>query len=124
MVTRMVEGVVIGESIREGTSMDGLNLVVHKFSRWRVPDLAEGQPEVWTIIEFESSADPDKLGRQFADVLDGPGWYVDFHTADTTYVVFPDKVMSYPRGDAEARTEVAAYARTVGVPDGQLDWRE
>jgi hypothetical protein len=121
-VLGVLEGVLIAESLREGTSLDGLRLAVRKLSRWAMPDATADQPKVWTIIEFTSDLDPDKLAEQFADTLDAPGWYVDFHTEATKYVVFPRRVFRYARGGADGRAEVAAYARTVGVPDSQVDW--
>src|SRR5437762_7279764 len=96
----MLEGTLISESIREGTSLDNLRLTIRKLSRWAISDAAEYQPKVWTIIEFASDEDPDKLGEQLASALDGPGWYADFHTAETNYVIFPGKIVQYPRGDA------------------------
>ncbi len=121
----MLEGTLISESIREGTSLDGLRLTIRKLSRWAISDAAEYQPKVWTIIEFASDdTDPEKLAEQLASALDAPGWYADFHTPETNYVIFPRKIIRYPRGDANGHAEAAAYARTVGVPDTQLDWGE
>jgi hypothetical protein len=121
----MLEGVVIAESLREGTSLDGLRLTIRRLSRWAISDATEAQPEVWTIIEFVADdIDPDKLAEQFAEALDAPGWYIDFHTPDTKYLVFPGKIVRYMRGDAQGRAEAVAYARRVGVPDTQLDWSE
>ncbi|MGQ0776170.1 MAG: hypothetical protein ACT4NY_17380 [Pseudonocardiales bacterium] len=121
----MIEGILIAESLREGTSLDGLRLVVRKLSRWTISDTAEYQPNVWTIIQFSGDdLDPNMLAKQFADALDTPSWYVDFHTTETKYVVFPGKVFRYPRGDTGRRAEVVAYAKMVGVPDTQLDWSD
>lgn len=64
------------------------------------------------------------LADQFAQALDRPGWYVDFHTEDQKYVVFPDKTFVYRRGDARGRAEAVAYARSQGVPHDQCDWGE
>ncbi len=121
----MLEGTLIAESLHEGTSLDGLRLVIRKLSRWAISDATEDQPKTWTIIEFASDdLDPDKLADQLANVLDAPGWYADFHTPETNYIVFPNKIIQYPRGDTNGRAEAIAYARTVGIPDSQLDWGE
>lgn len=70
----MVEGVLIAESLREGTSLDGLRLLVRKLSRWAMSDATDHQPKIWTIMEFDGDdLDPDKLADQFADALDAPG---------------------------------------------------
>ena len=52
------------------------------------------------------------------------GWYCDFRSATETYVVFSQRVFRYPRGDAPGREEAEAHARSVGVPESQLDWPE
>jgi hypothetical protein len=121
----MLEGVLVAESLREGTSLDGLRLMIRKISRWAIPDAADNQPKTWTIIEFTGDdLDSDKLAQQFADALDTPGWYVDFHTPESKYVAFAGKTIRYPRGDSDGRAEAIAYAKTVGVPDTQLDWSD
>jgi hypothetical protein len=121
----MISGVLIAESVRAGATLDKLHLAVTSITRWRNDHPAEGQPDVWTIIAFKSADEPRELATQLSQVLDEPGWYVDFHDHDTTYVVFPkDHIFSYPRGDAAGRAEAIAYGQTVGVPDDQLDWNE
>lgn len=120
----MVEGQLISESIREGKALDGLQLVATRLSREAIPDATDAQPKVWTLIDFTADVDPDELAAQFAAVLDAPGWYVDFHTAETTYVVFPSKTFRYPRGDASRRAEIVAYGKAAGVPETQLIWND
>lgn len=118
----MLEGAVIAESLRAGTSLDGLELVIHKISRGPAASAAEYQPKTWTLIEFSADTDPDALAERFAAVLDGPGWYVDFRTETTTYVAYPGRVFRYRRGDPAGREEARAYGRIAGVPEPQLDW--
>ena len=40
------------------------------------------------------------------------------------YVVFARRVFRYPLGVAARREEVEAYARSLGVPESQLDWEQ
>ena len=55
---------LIAESLREGTSLDDLRLVIRKLSRWAISDAAENQPKVWTIIEFAADdTRPGQAGR-------------------------------------------------------------
>ena len=54
--------------------------------------------------------------------MDEPGWYVDFHTAAETFVVFAGRIFRYATGDADGRAEAEAHARARGVPDAQIDW--
>jgi len=120
----MIEGTLIGESIRVGAELSGVRLTVRKVSRAALGDAAAGQPALWTFIEFEADdSEAAVLAGALANVLDRPGgWYTDFRTADETFVIYAGRVFRYPRGDSAGRAEAAAYGRSVGVPDNQLDW--
>jgi hypothetical protein len=120
----MITGTLIAESLRVGAELGGVRLVVGKVRRADQGDTGAGQPEVWTLIEFEADeADAGALAAAFSEVLDQPGgWYVDFRTPAETFVVYARRVFRYPRGDASGRAEAAAYGRAVGVPGDQLDW--
>lgn len=121
----MANGVLIIESLRAGAKLEGVPLTVRSLVRVEMTGVADYQPPVWTIVEFETpDATVDLLAEQFAEALDTPGWYVDFHTSADVFVVFPGKVIKYARGDDRARSEAKKYARSVGVPESQLDWGE
>jgi hypothetical protein len=120
----MIEGTVIGESIRVGAELSGVRLTVRKVSRAAAGDAAAGQPQLWTFIEFEADESQGAvLADALADALDRPGgWYADFRTPDETFVVYAGRVFRYPRGNSAGRAEAADYGRSVGVPEDQLDW--
>jgi hypothetical protein len=122
----MAKGALIGESLRVGASLDAVVLTVDKISRIVAGDEEVGQPRLWTFIEFEV---PDENAAALAGALSATlepehGWYCDFRTHEQTYVVFADRIFSYPRGDSLGRAEAASHARSVGVPEPQLDWPE
>jgi hypothetical protein len=78
---------------------------------------------VWTLIDFTC---PDEEVERFARTLSaalqtGP-WYADFATATAKYVVFAGRIFTYDRQDLTGRAEAIAYARSVGVPEAQVDW--
>lgn len=119
----MIEGTLLAESLRAGTSLENLNLTVRKISRYQVNDPAPGQPGIWCALDFEANdADADGLARIFAEALDRPGWYVNFQSPAESFIVFPDKTFRYPRGDRAGRAEAQAHGRKLGIPDPQLDW--
>jgi hypothetical protein len=120
----MIDGTLITESLRTGTSLEGLALTVRKISRYRAQGTTPAQPGIWTVLDFEADeAAADGLARAFADVLeDGPGWYVNFQSPTVSFVVFPGKVFRYPRGDAAGRAGAQAYGRGLAIPEPQLDW--
>jgi hypothetical protein len=120
----MIEGGLIAESLRIGTNLENLTLTVLKISRFRPGDTAACQPDIWTLLEFEADeAGADELARTFAAVLDDqPGWYVNFQSSATSFVVFPGRIFRYPRGDKAGRADAEAYGRQLAIPESQLDW--
>ena len=124
----MAIGTLIGESIRPGTTLDGVPITLNRIERvepTNISDeqLASGIPTRWTLLFFElADGDAPRLADALAAILDEPGWYVDFHTAGESFVVFRYAVFRYAIGDAEGRAEAEAYARAHGVPDAQVDW--
>jgi hypothetical protein len=120
----MLQGAIVAESLRLGATIEGVSLVVTKLERIGA-GLGE-QPREWTLIWFEAAdADADRLAQGLSNALavEG-GWYADFHSAAEVTVVFAGKVFRYPRGDTSERARVVDYARSLGVPDEQLDWTE
>jgi hypothetical protein len=120
----VLRGAIVAESLRLGATIEGVPLELRKLERL---DAGLGdQPRSWTLVWFQAHEDlGDRLAEALSDALaaDG-GWYADFHSDSEVTVVFAGRVFRYPRGDARGRAEVAAYARSVGVPPEQLDWAE
>ena len=117
-------GTLLGESLRTGAMFDGLPLTVTRIFRLAAGDTGAGQPELWTFIEFEvPAAEAQELAQALAQVLDDVGgWYCNFSSPDETFVVFAKRVFRYPSRDPAERQRVEAYARSVGVPEAQIDW--
>lgn len=122
----MLTGVVIAESLHSDAQLDGKIISVARVRRVVVEEPADGQPLVWTLLEFEADeAEAEALAGQLTAGLDPTGaWYVDFHSADQSFIVFAGKILRYRRGDADGRRAAERYARSIGIPAAQLDWRE
>src|SRR5579875_4201047 len=119
----MIEGILIAESLRVGTTLASLNLTVRTISRFRAQGTTQDQPDVWTTLDFEADeAGATNLAEAFSDVLDRPGWYVNFESPTDAFVVFPGRIFHYPRGDETGRAEAQAYGRQLAIPEPQLDW--
>ena len=119
-------GVLLGESLRVGKTLEGVPLTVQKIWRAEAGDESAGQPRTWTFIEF--TLDDGRTG-ELCDVLSAVlqprgGWYCSFQSEYDNFVVFADRSFRYRRGDLARRAEVEAYGRSAGVPDSQLDWDE
>jgi hypothetical protein len=121
----MINGVLIAESLRAGTALEGIGLTTRKIQRSSPGNTTADQPRTWTIIHFEAAeADAGALAGKLAEILDQPGWYTDFRTPDEIFVVFPRRIFRYPRGDSAQRAEAEAHGRSLGIPEPQLDWPE
>lgn len=119
----MVRGGLIMESLRRGTTLGDIGLMVRSIRRLAPEVITSDQPDTWTLLEFETGdANAERLAHLLADILDEPGWYADFHSDDETFVVFSGRVFRYPRGDRAGRAAAERYARSMGVPEAQLDW--
>jgi hypothetical protein len=119
----MIEGTLGAESLRDGTVLEDLKLTVRRISRYRARGTTPDQPEVWTTLDFEADeAQAEELARTFSDVLDQPGWYVNFESPAENFVVFPGRIFRYPRGDEGGRPVAQAYGRQLAIPEPQLNW--
>jgi len=119
----MIRGTLIMESLRAGTNLEDLKLTVRKISRYRAQGSTPDQPDIWTVLDFETGDDAaGKLAAAFAGALARPGWYADFHSPAESFVVFPGQVFRYPRGDETGRGEAQAHGRKLAIPEPQLDW--
>ncbi len=116
-------GNLLAESLRKEEALDAVPITVRRIWRADDGDPAAGQPLTWTFLEFEV---PDNRAEEFANALAGalePGpWYCDFRSDTETFVLFADRVFRYARGDRSAREDAEAHARSVGVPEAQIDW--
>jgi hypothetical protein len=121
----MATGGLISESLRVGSVLADVRLVITRISRFEPPNLIPEDPPIWTLMDFEiDDADAPALAAKLEGVLDDDPvvWYCDFHTKEESFVVFPGQMFRYPRGDAAGRAAAAEYGRTHGVPESQLDW--
>ena len=115
------EGVVIEESLATRECFEMVR--VRRRRTVSVGNPAPGQPQRWTVTEFDvDGADAGPLAEVLSTSLSAGPWYVDFNDGDRSYVVFAGRIFSYVRGDSDTLEQARAYAVTVGVPAAQIDW--
>jgi hypothetical protein len=122
----MASGTLIAESLRLGVPVEALGLEVTRVERvGPLQGVPPEQPAIWTFLEFR--IDDDRAGGLADDLAgalaDGP-WYCDLRTERDTLVVFAGRVFRYPRGEPEGRQLAGDHARSVGIPESQIDWPE
>jgi hypothetical protein len=116
-------GTLLAESLRTDAVLAGVPLNVQRIWRSNAGEPSAGQPLTWTFIEFEA---PEASAGLLAELLStalAPGpWYCDFRNDREIVVAFAGRSFRYLRGDQRAREEAEAHARSVGVPESQIDW--
>jgi hypothetical protein len=123
----VLRGTLIGESLRPGATLELGDVRVVRIALWdQRHTVGPGQPEFWTVVDFEAPQDAaDRVAAALAGVLSPVGgWYCDFAAGGDRVVVYADSVFRYRRGDVEGRAAAVAHGRAVGVPEHQLDWAE
>lgn len=123
----MYTGALITQSLKPGTELTGVRLVVDRLVTFDKSDAAPDQPTRWTMIFFTvDDADAERLAAWCADsLLSEPGvWYADFRNEAEHFVVYPSKIFRYPIGDRDGRQQAVDHGRRLGVPESQLDWSD
>jgi len=112
--------------MRPGTSLGDLDAHLLTVERDAVSNAAPNQPKVWTVVTFETSLEPARLAAKFSEILsDSPSvWYTHFRAGGELFVVFPHRVFRYRVGNEGQRKVAQEYARSIGVPQPQIDWDE
>jgi hypothetical protein len=120
----MLTGVLIAESLRVGSALSAVPLRVTEIRRIEASGATVDQPRYWTLVDFQAAeTDAERLADALAGCLQPTGgWYADFNTDTDAFVVFAHRVFRYRRG--ESREHIEEYARSVGVPEHQLDWED
>ncbi|MBL7074867.1 hypothetical protein ISS37_06480 [candidate division KSB1 bacterium] len=116
----MFSGLLLKESLKEASVLDVIR--VTKIEKWDVDNTADFQPKTWTAIFFEGDeSQVDNTAEKLSQSLK-PRWYANISTVNNEYVIFPNKVFKYTKGDKQKITEAVKYGLSLGIPDHQLDW--
>ncbi|OGN92722.1 MAG: hypothetical protein A2Y88_00975 [Chloroflexi bacterium RBG_13_48_10] len=118
-----MKGLLLKESLADTKVLDLLQ--VTSSESWQINNAAPYQPTVWTALSFEADAnESDAIADKLSQALKAQGWYINASTETHVYVIFPNKVFKYLKGDGIARGEASRYALSIGIPKDQLDWDE
>jgi hypothetical protein len=118
-----MNGLLLKESLADTSVLDWVH--VTKRESWQVSNAAAYQPKTWTALFFQGEdSQADAIAERLSQALKPQGWYIHASAAAHVYVIFPSKVFKYSKGDSYQRDEAKRYGRSVGVPEGQLDWGE
>ncbi len=114
-------GLLLQESLADPSVLDSLG--VTKVERWDVGEAGKPGPPVWTATYFEGpEGEADAVADAISRAMVPSYWYANIRCGPDEIVIFAGKVFRYPRGDAAARRAPEDYARSIGVPEHQIDW--
>ena len=116
-------GLLLKEGLQDETVLQ--RLVVTNTEIWDAENAEGDQPKQWTAIYFEVDEEKvDEIAKLLSKTLKPKGWYLNILGKDIVFVVLPNKVFKYKKGDTAKRIEAVEYGRMVGIPESQLDWQE
>lgn len=118
---------MIGLLLKESLADDQIlgKLLITSSESWQVKNAAPSQPKVWTAMAFEvEDSQAEAIARALSQALKPRGWYINASTTTHVFVIFPNKVFMYPKGDQSQREAARRFGRKIGVPESQLDWGE
>ncbi len=118
----MYNGLLLKESLLDESVLESLPITATEI--WHVENAADFQPDVWTALTIEGPAGHAAAVAARLSRAIKPDWYANLSTAEHSLVIFRDRVFKYRRGDPTGRAEAQDYARSVGIPEHQLDWGE
>ncbi len=119
----MLDGLLLKESLQDLEILDRLQ--VTKIETWNIQNPDPNQPPLWTAVRFEvEDSLADALAADLSRALKPEGWFIDAHTEDQVYVIFPGRVFKYEKGNAEMRGQAIKHGLALGIPARQLDWGE
>jgi hypothetical protein len=115
-------GLLLKESLQDERVLDLIEVI--KTETWHIDNTADFQPNIWTALTFEGDENQaDTIAEKMSQSLK-PRWYINISTEKHAYVIFLGKVFKYPKGDQLKRAEAENYARSLGIPESQIDWDE
>lgn len=78
-----VVGTIVAESLRLDCPIE-VSVLLRRLHRIGVSAGADGQPDVWTLIDFIcADADAARFGEALAEALQPGPWYADFANEST-----------------------------------------
>jgi hypothetical protein len=114
-------GLLLQESLEDLSVLETLDIT--KVEVWEPGELGKPAGPIWTATYFEGSDDDaDKTAERISKAMKASFWYANIHLETDEIVIFADNVFRYVRGDAQARKAPEDHARSLGVPEHQIDW--
>ena len=102
-------GVIVLESLRDPTVVDGLKVVAREHD----------EPSGWRLVTVEVTS--EQATALASELKSGP-WYIHFWHDQDVIVVFKDAVFRLRHNDRSTWTPALNHGRALGIPEEQLDF--
>jgi len=114
-------GTVIIESLHDESVLNFVNVTSRETAD--LVDALGDQPKQVTVVTFTvademAPAVVDELSR----LLKTGHWYADVRNEFDVFVVFPNKVFHFMPKETDKKQKVLEYAKTLSIPEGQIDF--
>ena len=114
-------GYLLKESLQDKTVLD--KLTITKTETYPCPENMQAGyiDDFWTGIAFEGKQEnADKIADMLSQAVKRQGWFIEMDTAELNYLIFPNKVIKYPRKNNTNKPwppEAIGIAKKIKVPD-------
>ena len=112
-------GLLLKESLNDLEVLKLVNII--KEEKWDIDNAADFQPNIWNAIEFNGQGDVEEIAKKISKAMN-PRWYVNINTDIEEFVIFPNKIFRYTKGDKMGKIKAQKYARSLNIPESQIDW--
>ena len=113
-------GYLLKESLQDITVLK--KLTITKTETYPCPEnmRAEYMDDFWTGFGFEGNIEEaDKTAETLSKSVKNQGWFIEMDTDELNYLIFPNKVIKYPRKNNTNKpwpTEAVEIAKRIKVP--------
>lgn len=122
-IMKKFRGLIIKESLEDESVLDLVE--VTKEEKWNVSKSGKFLPKKWTACYIQGDKSQiDFFAEKLSQTLKPKGCYANLGIDKDSYVIFPNKVFKYKRGDEQKRQKAIKYGRSLEIPEHQLDWGE
>ena len=112
-------GLLLREGLKDLRVLDMVRGI--KTETWDINSDADALPRIWTAIRFEGDeGNAAMIAERLSQSLSPDRWCGRLSTENHVYVMFPNKVFKYLRGDRQSREKAQDHARSMGIPDSHL----
>lgn len=112
-------GLLLKESLKDMSVLDLIKIT--KEEKWDIDNAADFQPKVWNAVEFKGEGKVEEIAESMSKAMN-PRWYLNISTDKEEFVVFLNKVFKYSKEDKEGKKKAQEYARSLNIPESQIDW--